>query len=185
MKRLFWLALLFPVLTVAQVQRCTIEGKVVYSDSLCGQSGKAVNTSANTIDHSGLRKEAARQRDEAELAELTTNTPRECRFKFYRFGDGKGKILSENAKAECIKNIRAQKQGKPVSDEAYAKWKDHFDQTSANRRAAAGRAQASANAAAAASANQNAIRDLGRKLDDPLKCTQDRLALTPTLNCKR
>ena len=62
MKRLFWLALLFPVLTVAQVQKCTIEGKTVYSDSLCGQSGRAVDTTANTIDHSGLRQQAAMDR---------------------------------------------------------------------------------------------------------------------------
>lgn len=72
MKRLFWLALLFPALTFSQVQKCTIEGKTVYSDSLCGQRGQAVNTDANSLDTSGLRDlaEQQRQRDAAEKAKM-------------------------------------------------------------------------------------------------------------------
>lgn len=68
MKRLIWLALLCPVLTFAQVQKCTIEGKTVYSDSLCGQSGVTVNTDANSLDTSGLRALAAKQ-EQKEAAE--------------------------------------------------------------------------------------------------------------------
>jgi hypothetical protein len=78
MKRLFWLALLFPVLTFAQVQKCTIEGKTVYSDSLCGQRGEAVNTDANSIDHSGMRDlaEQQRQREAAEKAKMAAANAR-------------------------------------------------------------------------------------------------------------
>lgn len=65
MKRLFWLALLFPVLTFAQVQKCTIEGKTVYSDSLCGQHGVTVNTAPNSLDTSGLRDLAAAREEQA------------------------------------------------------------------------------------------------------------------------
>lgn len=191
-------AALFLCLNVhAQVRKCTgPDGKVTYSDVLCVNPSareSAVDTSANTIDHSGLRKEAQRQRDEAELAELSTNTPRECRFKFYRFGDPKGKALSENAKTECIKNIRAAKQGKPTSNDAYSKWKDHFDQTATARRAIGqeigsaenARRTAASNEAAIQSAgrkNEAAIRDIGKKLDRPLTCTKS--ALSNDLICK-
>lgn len=66
MKRLFLLALLFPVLTFAQVQKCTIEGKTVYSDSLCGQHGVTVNTAPNSLDTSGLRDLAAARQEKQE-----------------------------------------------------------------------------------------------------------------------
>lgn len=180
---LFLLAL--PLLAAGQVQKCKINGQVVYSDSLCGTSGQTIDTSANTIDSSGLRKEAQRQREEAELAEITANTPRECRFKFYRFGDSTGKALSDNAKRECIQNILAVKQGRPITKEAYNRWKDHFDQTSADRRSAADRASAATNAATIARSNRDAIDAVGRKLDDPLKCTSDRSVITSSVTCKR
>lgn len=81
MKRLFWLALLFPVLTFAQVQKCTIEGKTVYSDSLCGQHGVTVNTDANNLDMSGLRDQADQQRqreaaEQAKAAAVSRSKPR-------------------------------------------------------------------------------------------------------------
>jgi hypothetical protein len=76
MKRLFWLAMLFPVLTFSQVQKCTIEGKTVYSDSLCGQHGVTVNTDVNSLDMSGLRDQAdqQRQREAAEQAKVAASS---------------------------------------------------------------------------------------------------------------
>lgn len=185
MKMLALLLLALPLLAAGQVQKCKINGQVVYSDSLCGTSGQTVNTSANTIDHSGLRKEAQRMREEADLAEVTANTPRECRFKFYQVGDSKGRLLADGAKKECIQNILAVKQGRPITKEAYTRWKDHFDQVSADRRSAVDRASAAANAATIARSNRDAIDAVGRKLDDPLKCTSDRSVITPSVTCKR
>ncbi len=57
----FSLVLLVPLVASAQVRKCTQpDGKVVYSDSLCTSQAKetAVDTSANSIDHSGLRQQA-------------------------------------------------------------------------------------------------------------------------------
>ena len=62
MKPLLVLALLMPLVVGAQVRKCTIEGRIVYSDAQCGQSGTTVDTSSNTIDHSGLRQQAAKNR---------------------------------------------------------------------------------------------------------------------------
>lgn len=185
----------------AQVRKCTgPDGKVTYSDVLCASPSareSTVDTSANTIDHSGLRKEAQRMRETEELDSLATNTPRECRFKFYAYGDPKGKVLSEKAKNECIRNIVAAKQGKPTSKDAYAMWKDHFDQTATARRAVgqqigdaenARRIAASNDASikAAGRKNESAIRDVGRsieqKLDRPLTCTKS--VLSNDLICK-
>ena len=73
MKRLFWLVLLFPLLAIAQVQKCSIDGKTVYSDSLCGQTGVAVNVDPNSLDTSGMRDlavqcEAKVEQDKAKAA---------------------------------------------------------------------------------------------------------------------
>lgn len=185
----------------AQVRKCTgPDGKVTYSDVLCASPAareSAVNTSANTIDHSGLRKEAQRMRETEELADLTTNTPRECRFRYYTYGDPKGKVLSQKAKAECIQNILAAKQGRPASKEAYAMWKDHFDQTATSRRAIGQQIGDAENARRIADSNESAIQDAGRKnerairevgknieskLDRPLTCTKS--GLSNDLICK-
>ena len=181
----------------AQVRKCTgPDGKVTYSDVLCASPTareSAVDTSANTIDHSGLRKEAQRMRETEELADLTANTPRECRFKYYVYGDPKGKVLSQKAKAECLQNILAAKQGKPASKEAYAMWKDHFDQTATSRRAigqqigdAENARRIAASNEAAARKTESAIEDVGRnierKLDRPMTCTKS--ATSNDLTCK-
>lgn len=73
MKRLFLLALIFPVLALAQVQKCTIEGKTVYSDSLCGQHGVTVNTAPNSLDTSGLRDLAAAREEQAKAKEVAAS----------------------------------------------------------------------------------------------------------------
>jgi hypothetical protein len=60
MKLLILLALLLPLVAGAQVQKCTIEGKTVYSDSLCGQEGRAVTATVNTMDTSGMREQVGK-----------------------------------------------------------------------------------------------------------------------------
>lgn len=67
---LIFFALTLPFSASAQVHRCTgPDGKVTYSDSRCDNTsqGKQVNTTANTFDASGLRRqttEDARQANE-------------------------------------------------------------------------------------------------------------------------
>jgi hypothetical protein len=194
-------ALLLSFGSQAQVRKCTgPDGKVTYSDVLCTNPSareSSVDTSANTLDHSGLRKEAQRMRETEELDALATNTPRECRFKFHAYGDPKGKVLSEKAKNECIRNIVAAKQGKPTSMDAYALWKDHFDQTATSRRAIAQQIGDAENARRIAASNESAIQDAGRKnerairevgknieskLDRPMTCTKS--PLSNDLICK-
>jgi len=68
MKCLFLLALLLPLTAGAQVQKCTIEGKTVYSDSLCGQGGETINATVNSLDTSGMRDQVAK-REKQESAE--------------------------------------------------------------------------------------------------------------------
>jgi len=60
MKPLILLAILLPLAVGAQVQKCTIDGKTVYSDSQCGQSGRAVTATVNTMDTSGMREQVSK-----------------------------------------------------------------------------------------------------------------------------
>lgn len=203
MKPLILLALLLPLAVGAQVRKCQIDGKTVYSDSQCGQQGAVVNTTANTVDSSGLRAQVQRDRDEAQqqretleqegqVARLTANPPVECRFKSYKYGDAKGKALADSAKAECIRNAVAKQQGKPTTNDAYTRWKDNYEQTAADRRAAVEQISAAENARRASDENRSAIRDVGREVgrkldqqaDRKLTCTADRYSSPPTMTCK-
>ena len=65
MKHLVLWAFLSPLAAFAQVQKCQIDGKTVYSDSECGQSGVAVNVKPNSLDTSGLRAQIASDKDKA------------------------------------------------------------------------------------------------------------------------
>lgn len=65
MKRLLWLGLLFPVIALAQVQKCQINGKTVYSDSQCGQEGQAISATVNSLDTSGMRDQVAKRDEKA------------------------------------------------------------------------------------------------------------------------
>ena len=168
----------------AQARKCVgADGKVAYSDVLCdsrSSSQSEVNTNANTIDHSGLRREAQKLRAEKDGAAsserldiLRQINPLECRFSFMVVGDSKGKKLAANAKEECLRNIEAKRSGQSGSQDAYSLWKDHFAQTSANRQAAAAQANADANAASAranadanATATRNSIDRVGNAVRD-------------------
>lgn len=77
---LIFFALTLPFSASAQVHRCTgPDGKVTYSDSRCDNTsqGKQVNTTANTFDASGLRRqttEDARQAHQSPAANPMSRT---------------------------------------------------------------------------------------------------------------
>lgn len=58
MRLLLLLALLLPLAVGAQVKKCTIDGKTVYSDSQCGLHGQTVNATVNSLDTSGMRAQS-------------------------------------------------------------------------------------------------------------------------------
>lgn len=133
----------------AQLRKCTgPDGKVTYSDVLCSTSattGTIKNPGGNSVDSSGLRRQAQQYREneaggraDAEIENGMQNPPLECKFAVMAVGDAKGRVLAENAKRECLQNLQAAKRGQPKSLENYALWKDHHDQTKQNRQFAAG-----------------------------------------------
>lgn len=170
MKILMLALLAIPLIASAQVRKCQgVDGKIVYSDVLCTDTRakeSAVNTSANTIDHSGLRALARQQRESEELAALNANPPHECRFQAYKYGDEKGQVLRKQATQECIGNIVAVKSGKPASSVAYERWKDHYGQTSADRNAALARSAADSNTQRIIESQKASSRRLGNKIDE-------------------
>lgn len=179
MRHLLLCGLLLSAASHAQVQKCTIEGKTVYSDSQCGQHGTAINTTANTVDGSGLREQAQRNRDEAQRqqesaeldgqrASLAANVPLECKFKSFKNRDEKGRLLGQRAQAECIQNILNARQGKPPNLAAYGLWKDHNDRVSADRNAEAARSSAAINS---------------RTPSRSMTCTANRYSAIPSMTC--
>jgi hypothetical protein len=92
--------------------------------------------------------------------------PAECKFKSFKNNDSKGKILADNATAECVENMVRKANGQPISLEAYNLWKDHHSIESDKRNAAIARIQADANAQQITQQlNQNA-NATNRKLDE-------------------
>lgn len=139
-------------LAQAQVRKCIgTDGKVTYSDFVCGKNTAneaGVRTDANTIDSSGLRREAegirADRLSEAKniradrlRAEAIQGGSKKCSFEYYSIGDTKGKELAEAATKECYANLVAKETGGTTSLEAYNMWKDHHGMV-ANKRNAAG-----------------------------------------------
>jgi len=154
--------LLLPLAVHAQVHRCkSPEGKIVYSDVVCPSSGSSaiVNVRPNSVDHSGLRALARKNRQEDEdrrIDEIAARPPAECKFQTH--GDTKGTTLAQNATRECVENLY--RRGQPASKESYAAWRDHYTQREAERQAAAQLAQSVAQQAQAkkdARATRNAI----------------------------
>lgn len=157
MKKQFLAALLLAALigpVQAQVRKCTgPDGKVTYSDFVCASGASKedrVKTNANTIDASGYRQEAQRnkaeqaadaamqQRDaKSQVATLAVqNGASKCEFASFKNGDSKGQQLAIAAKQECLENLAAKASGQPTSLEAYNFWKDHHQMQSAKRSAA-------------------------------------------------
>lgn len=107
MKPLILLALLLPLAAGAQVQKCTIDGKTVYSDSLCGQSGVTVNTDANNLDTSGLRALAAKR--EQKIAEEKAEE-KDSDSKAKRSGSqGPCYAFEGDAYSDCMKRVVKEK----------------------------------------------------------------------------
>jgi adenine-specific DNA methylase len=133
---LFFMAVMvFSGATYGQARKCTgPDGKVTYSDVLCSTAGTqtTINTSNNTIDSSGARRDAQKYRDDKDEADaiqrleaLRQSNPVECRFAYQAHGDAKGKKLAGAAKEECLR----EKNGMSNSKEAYNRWSDHRQAT--------------------------------------------------------
>lgn len=143
MKKQFFAALLFASLigpAQAQVRKCTgPDGKVTYSDFVCAGSASKedrVKTNANTIDASGYRQEAQREKTNQAVDAAVQQGASKCKFASYKYGDSKGQELAAAAKQECLSNLAAKASGQPTSLEAYGFWKDHHQIKSTQRSAA-------------------------------------------------
>ena len=165
--------LLLGVNAQAQVRKCTgPDGKVTYSDFLCGgrtASESSVRTDANTIDSSGLREENQKYKSAQAVEQAMQQGASKCKFSYYAVGDSKGKELAAAAKQECLNNIAAKTSGLPTTLEAYNFWKDHSAQKSSDRQNALNRANAAANAQATANSTKSAI-DAAARQNRPFKC---------------
>lgn len=161
-----------------QVRKCTgPDGKVTYSDVICASTGhkeSGVTVNANTIDGSVLRRQSEQYSDQEAIGQAASAG--KCKFAYYTLGDDKGKMLSDDAKAECLQNIVAKGKGQQPSLEAYRLWKDHFEMTSSRRQASSARAQSAENARNIANSNRNAIDAVGNKLGNQLD--------SKTYNCR-
>lgn len=157
----------------AQVRKCTgPDGKVTYSDFLCGgrtASESSVKTDANTIDSSGLREESQKNKSAQAVEQAIQQGASKCKFSYYAVGDSKGKELAAAAKQECLNNITAKATGQPTSLEAYNFWKDHSTQKSSDRQNAINRASAATNAQATANSTSAAI-DAAARQNRSFKC---------------
>lgn len=201
MKQTITVTLLFLTLAGAahaQLRKCTgPDGKVTYSDVLCNTNataGTIKNPGGNSVDSSGLRRQAQQNREseasasaDSEIENGMQNPPLECKFAKMVIGDAKGRVLAENAKRECLQNLQAAKRGQPKSMEAYTLWKDNLDQVSRQRQFTAGQANATINSINTRSAiensarqTQDAIRDVGRQ-PKGLTCKPD--PVLRQLNC--
>lgn len=122
----------------AEIYKCADPaGKAVFSDIPC-IGGKKINS---TPSSGGFT--AAKVRDDIPDSALQSDTPAECKFEYYTFRDEKGKVLAENAKKECMRNITYKKMGRPekgsLSD--YQFWLDHRQVNKRQRNAAAPQGQ--------------------------------------------
>ena len=116
-----------------------------------------VKTNANTIDASGYRQDAQRNKTAQAVDEAMQRDASKCKFSSFKNGDSKGQELAAAAKQECLSNIVAKVSGQPTTLEAYNFWKDYSTAKSADRQAALNRVSAAANAEAIANSNRAAI----------------------------
>lgn len=112
----------------AKVYKCVVNGKTVYSDSLCAYESKTVNINPNQNMING-DKSIAEGLPAWKKREVNDNTERsdKCSFSYNSSGDDKGETLSKAAKAECYNNelLKAGGRNDEVSLRAYNMWKDH------------------------------------------------------------
>lgn len=114
----------------AQVRKCIgSDGKVTYSDFVCAAntaSETSVRTNQNTVDHSAQRKDVRQALDATEAEKILSGpAPVECKFKSFKNGDAKGKVLADKAQFECVRNILNAKQGMPPVKIDYQNWNEH------------------------------------------------------------
>jgi hypothetical protein len=184
-KRIVLLVALLPLLASAQVRKCQdAAGNVSYRD-VCPTAARETTISArpNSLDTSAMRADAQRLQDQQQLQNLMSNPPPQCRFKAFKYADAKGQALRQDATAECVQNILAAQRGEPPTLMAYQLWKDHYSQKSSERQALSNQISAAENARAVARSNENAVSDLGRRLENKTyTCTPNRL--NPDFTCK-
>lgn len=110
MKSLILLALLLPLAVGAQVKKCTIDGKIVYSDSQCGQHGTTVNATPNSIDTSAIREQAAKdeiqEKRASAVSAASAKKSENERFKQRHGLNGPCPGLDHEAYLSCMKSKR-------------------------------------------------------------------------------
>lgn len=164
----------------AQVFKCkNAQGAMEYSDKPCaGSDSKKINIVAPSFgepigDATGDPNARALKMYETDKVRAGP-TPTQCKFKYFLQGDAKGKALATDAKEECLQNLENKINGRPISLEAYALWKDHYGTKSAQRSAAATQMNADANA-----------RRINQKIDQSAQETNDKIDALgrKTYNC--
>lgn len=112
----------------AQVRKCTgADGRVTYSDFVCASTTAketGVVTNSNTLDGSGMRKQAKSDRNTAAGDQAVMEKGEQCKFTRYGLGKGVGAMLADAATKECLDNLRAKAIGQPVFFEAFNRWKE-------------------------------------------------------------
>ncbi len=121
----------------ADVYRCVVNGKTVYSDSRCEYGASPIKLQDNIIrrtqsdkdrdDQMAYRAGQMALEEKVNDAKSARQYANKCSFSAYALGDDKGKILAAAARDECYKNEILKESGKSdqVSLDAYNLWKDH------------------------------------------------------------
>ena len=112
----------------AQVYKCVVNGKTVYSDLRCAYNPDTVKINPNENMVSGDKSIAEglpawKKRGVNDKTEQSGK----CSFSSYALGDSKGGVLAKEARDECYNNelLKAAGRNDEVSLEAYNLWKDH------------------------------------------------------------
>ena len=127
----------------AQVYKCkTAKGSTEYSDHPCAAVAEPVRIQAAPKDARVPGDDPnARALRMLEASKRRQNPPPECKFSSYAYGDSKGKVLAQNAKEECLRNLDLKATGRSdeVSRESYSLWRDHHQLEQDDRNAALSR----------------------------------------------
>ena len=122
----------------ADVFKCTEDNKTIYSDVPCSTAGRKLRFMAGNsgFETSDSVRDAIKENSLG--IDPDASTPPECKFKYFVYGDEKGKTLAKAAKAECVRNLalKAKKRADEMTTEAYKMWNDHWSTTAAMRQSA-------------------------------------------------